>query len=455
MIYGFTMLPNQNYFQQNLPEIIETYKKFLSFESISADPAKLSACRNCAAWLQEYLTAAGLSVELWNNGSHPPVIFAETPHVAGPTVLIYNHYDVQPVDPLHEWHSPPFSPIQEGNKVLARGASDNKGQCMYTLLMLKAFNQVFPCNLKIIIEGEEESGSVHLGAILAQHKSQVQADYVMVIDLGIRKRDQPAITLGTRGLLSLTLEVETAHEDLHSGCHGGLNFNSLHALVYMLSKARGENGKILIPGFYDHLLECDEALLSTLCLEFDPLEYESQVGCAPTGGEVQYSHLERNWLRPTLEINGIHGGYGGAGSKTVIPAKALAKLSCRLVPGQDPVDIGHKIEQFFHSVTPQGVKATCTIHEGHGIAVRTTSSSPIIKALHQAMKVVFNKEPEFVLEGASIPIVPELQQATGAQVAMWGLGLGTDKIHAPNEEFDLERMEKGFLTLFDAIKRVK
>lgn len=451
---------NKNYFQENLNDILTTYKEFLSFQSISADSAKIDDCMECAKWLQKKLQTAGLEAELWRQkeSAHPPVVFAKTPKVQGPTVLIYNHYDVQPVDPISEWNTPPFSPHQEGDKILARGASDNKGQCMYTLIALQAFQKKFPCNLKILIEGEEESGSAHLTEILAAHREEIAADYVMIIDLGIRTPTQPAITLGTRGLLACTLEVESAYQDLHSGCHGGLNYNSLHALVEMLAKARSPEGKVLIPGFYDDIEPVDQELLSelasTIQSNFDQTAYEAEIGYPPTGGEIDRPHLERNWLRPTFEINGIHGGYGGPGSKTVIPARAMAKISCRLVPGQDPLIIGRKIRSFFEAITPNGVKTICTIHDGHGVAIRTKSSSPLIMALQNAMKTVFACDPEFVLEGASIPIAPELQHASGGDVVMWGLGLSSDKIHSPNEEFDLRRMEKGFLTLFQTLQNI-
>ncbi len=442
-----------SYFDQN-KQLLETeFAHLLHFKTISADSSSLEACRACASWIKEKLSKIGFQTSLWGD-SFPPTVFGhfdtgkDESGSPKPTLLIYNHYDVQPVDPIEKWNSDPFTAKFEGDKIIARGAQDNKGQLFYVLTALEAtYKQhgTYPCSIKILVEGEEESGSAHLPNILNEHSKELQADYAMIIDLGMQTPTAPAITLGTRGLLALTLEVTGTHEDLHSGCHGGLAYNPLHALVNMLSQARTEHGSIAIPGFYDGIEQPSQSLLDLLSWSFSSHDYEKCYGTPPTGGEVGYLPLERNWLRPTLEINGIVGGYGGSGSKTVIPSSAVAKITCRLVPGQNSKIISERIKCFFESITPKGITTKVTLHEGSGAAVRANPNSPCIRILSQSMQEVYNRTPDFHLEGASIPIVPKLKEASNADIIMWGLGLQTDKIHAPNEEFDFDRIRKGYL----------
>ena len=442
------------FFANHRSAIENAYIEFLKFPTVSADPAALPNVQACARWLADRLKASGCSVELWKENGHP-IVFGSlrSPNPDAPTVLIYHHYDVQPVDPINEWTSDPFQPRIDGQTVYARGAQDNKGQCLYTLCALEALTQLktLPCHLKFVFEGEEESGSATLITMLPQKREQLKADYAMIIDSGMRQSQTPAVSLGTRGLMALTVTVTGTKQDLHSGVLGGLAYNPLHALVSLLASLRNPDGSIAIPGFYEEVRMPSPEEISHLALTFDEQEFEREYGQKATGGETKYPPLVRNWLRPTLEINGVHGGYGGAGSKTVIPREAIAKISCRLVPDQDPLKTAQLVKDFILSHAPQGVTVDVKIHEGGGRATRASDKAPGFLALERAMKTVWNKTPERIFDGASIPIIAYIGDASGAEVITWGVGLASDLIHAPNEHFDFTRMESGFCTLCLAI----
>ncbi len=435
----------------------DDYLKFLSFPSISANPEHAKDMSDCCHWLKSFLDEIGLQTELWNEEGRA-TIFASDLRAGEdkPTLLLYTHYDVQPADPLDLWDSPPFEPRIENGEVYARGAQDNKGQCWYVLQALKQLLEegALPVNIKLIIDGEEEIGSFALHELLPKKKEELSADYLAIVDLGMPSKDTPAITLGTRGVASLDLEVECAKRDLHSGTHGGIVNNPIQILVELLASAKDEKGRILVPGFYDGLIPLSEKDSARISYDFDLKEYEALVGTTATGGESDYSPLERSWLRPTLEINGVTGGYSGDGIKTVIPARASAKVSCRLVPGQDPADILEKVCRFFESQSKDGVKVKATAHQGCGAAVRTSTESQVVQAFASAYEKVFDKPCAFIYEGASIPIAYELQKASEAEIVLVGLGLIDDCIHAPNEHFGLDRIEKGKEIIMDAIKNL-
>lgn len=438
-------------YKKNESQALRDYFTFLKFKSISTDPEYAGEVFRCADWLFKYLQDIGFKVDLWPTNGYP-TLFAS--HMGAgpdkPTLLIYNHYDVQPVDPLEEWKSPPFEPTVRNGQVYARGAQDNKGQCFYTIQALKALlerDQKLPVNIKLIIEGEEESGSNGLAKILDKHQQELKADYLAIVDVGLRDPNTPSVTLGVRGLVTLDVIVQGSSTDLHSGSHGGLAYNPLHALVDLLAKLRDDSGKITIPNFYKNVGPITEEEKAPLSLKFDLKQYESTYGIPPTGGEKALSPLERNWLRPTLEINGISGGYSGVGFKTVIPAKAQAKISCRLVPNQDPQKIGALVAKYLEENAPLGVKVEVHIHPGGGKAVRAGSSSKIVQAFARAFGEVFRAPCEYIFEGASIPIVTQLASVSQAEVVLVGLGLGDDQIHAPNEHFGLDRVERGFIIM--------
>lgn len=445
-------------YQKSSKEALSEFLKFLSIQSVSAEEEYKPEVERCALWLKAYIEDIGLNCEIWPTSGHP-VIFAEW-NLAGPdkpTLLIYNHYDVQPVAPLEEWLSPPFEPaVREGN-VYARGAQDNKGQCFYVLQALKLLFEkdgALPLNIKLCIEGEEECGSHGLSEILTAHKDQLKANYLAIVDLGIKGPSQPSLTLGIRGIIAMDVEVVGSHADLHSGQHGGIAYNPIHALVETLAKLRDANGKVTVPGFYDDVAELSPGERKQLALDFDAIDYERLHGVIPAGGEKSFSPLERNWLRPTLEINGIYGGYSGTGFKTVIPAKAGAKVSCRLVANQDPQEIGKRVAAFIEKSAPEGVQLKVKVHTGGGKAVSAQASSTVAKAFAKAFEEVFQKSCEFIYAGGSIPIVTELALACGGQTVLVGVGLDTDQIHAPNEHFGIDRLEKGALVMARAIEQL-
>lgn len=446
-------------FQKHSKQAIQDYFTFLEFPSISSEPAYAPQVLACAHWLADYIKGIGFDVELWKTTGHP-TLFASYMHAGPdkPTLLIYNHYDVQPVDPLGEWTSPPFEPTVRNGQAYARGAQDNKGQCFYTIQALKALlarDKKLPINIKLCIEGEEECGSTGLSKILHEKSKALKADYLAIVDLGIPAANRPAVTLGVRGLVTMDIEVQGSHTDMHSGSHGGIVYNPLHAIAELLASLRDHSGKVLVPGFYDDVAGVTPEEKKDLSLAFDAAAYKQTFGAEASGGEKAFSPQERAWLRPTLEINGISGGYSGAGFKTVIPAKAKAKISCRLVPNQDPQKIGHLVAKYLEKRAPEGMKVSVHVHPGGGKAVRTKASSKIVQVFAQAYAEVFKTPCEFIFEGASIPIITELAAASQSEVVLVGLGLPDDSIHAPNEHFGLDRFEQGFLSIARAIELLK
>lgn len=426
---------------------LKDFFTFLKFQSISSEPDFKQEMIHCAHWVIDYLKKIRFQTELWETSGHP-VIFASNMEAGPdkPTLLIYNHYDVQPVDPLNEWTTPPFEPTIRDGQIYARGAQDNKGQCFYTLHALKSLlekHHSFPINIKLCIEGEEECGSLGLSEMLKIKQKELKADYLAIVDLGIPAPDVPSVTLGIRGIVSMDLEVFGSKTDMHSGSNGGLLYNPIHALTELLAKLRDPSGKIAVPGFYDDILPLSDKERSQISWDFDPQKYQATFGVLPTGGESRLPPLERNWTRPTLEINGISGGYSGSGFKTVIPAKASAKISCRVVPNQDPQKIGALVASFLEKNAPAGIHVKATVHPGGGKAVRSNPNSKVVQAFAQAFSEIFNKPCRFIFEGASIPIVTELALASQSEVVLVGLGLPDDQIHAPNEHFGLDRLEKG------------
>jgi acetylornithine deacetylase/succinyl-diaminopimelate desuccinylase-like protein len=439
-------------------EALEDYFTFLRFESISTDPKNKEQTKACAHWLEQYIKNIGFKTELWETPLHP-IIFASNLDAGPdkPTLLIYNHYDVQPVDPLTEWDSPPFKPVLRDGEIYARGAQDNKGQCFYVIQALKALlkkNKTLPVNIKLCIEGEEECGSINLSQVLNQknRQEQLKADYLAVVDMGLPNKHSPAVTLGVRGLVTMEVRLQGSKGDLHSGSHGGIVLNPLHVLVDILSKLRDHTGRITIPGFYNDIIEMDPAQKDKISFDFGESSYQTMFEAHPKGGEKQYSPLERAWNRPTLEINGISGGYGGPGFKTVIPAKALAKLSSRLVPNQNPLKIGQLVEKHLKSLVPQGIQIEVEIYPGVGKAIRANPSSKIVTAFTKSYEELFQKPCKNIFDGGSIPVITQLAEASQSEVILLGFGLPDDQIHAPNEHFGLDRLEKGFIVMARAIE---
>ncbi len=441
----------QELFAKQKDEVFQDFFSFLRFKSIATDPNYDDEVEACADWVSSYLKGYGLSVEKWETG-RAPVIFASDLR-AGPekeTLLLYCHYDVQPVDPLEEWLSPPFEPTIRDGEVYARGAVDNKGQCFYTLVaiktLLKQLGQL-SVNLKIVIEGEEESGSVGLSKILEEKREALKADYLLIVDSGVYKLEEPAITLGARGITCMEVSVQEADYDLHSGMAGGMAYNPNRALAEMLSKLHHEDGSVAIPGFNDEVIEIAPREKEALCFKFDPVQFHTLFGFEPTGMETGFTPTEACSLRPTLEINGMWGGYTGPGFKTIVPATAHAKLSCRLVPDQVPERITALVRDFLISNTPKGLKTKVEIFKGSGRGFRTNPGSRIAQLMTESYTQVFQKPCKKILMGGTIPIAVELAETAKAEMLLVGLALPGDHIHAPNEHFGLDRFEQGYLTI--------
>jgi len=440
----------KQWFQQHKEAIFRDFKTFLRFKSVATDPQYKEETRKTAEWLIKYLQGIGLDAELWETPGHPCVFASHMKAGSSrPTVLIYHHYDVQPADPFELWDSPPFEPVIKNNNIYARGAQDNKGQCFYSMCALKAFLALCKeckVNIKVFIEGEEESGGSGTFAIVKEKKKQLKADYLLIVDSGIPAPNEPAILLGMRGILAMNIECRNSKTDLHSGMVGGIALNPNRALVSALAKLWDEQGKVTVPGFYDDVEELSSEDRARLDQHFDIEEYKKNFGIKTFKGEQGFSLLESNWIRPVLELNGIGGGYTGAGFKTVIPAVATAKISCRLVPHQNPEKIQKSIESFLREHLPKEMDVRIDFHQG-APAFRSSFDSPIVKMAAKAYEEVFGKKCRFMLCGASIPIVVELQKASGAETALIGVGLPDDDIHAPNEHFGLDRFELGFLIM--------
>jgi len=436
---------------------IEDFMTFLRFKSVSTDPAYQKELLKCCRWLQDKIESLGFHVERWEGDGHP-ALFASYLRAGEdkPTLLIYNHYDVQPVDPEEEWSTPPFEPEVREREVYARGAQDNKGQCYYVYLALKTLlerDKKLPINIKWIIEGEEECGSGSLFQMLKdpEKRAKLKADYLVIVDMGMHAPDRPAITLGVRGISTLEVRFQGSKGDLHSGSHGGITYNPLHALVEVLASLRNKEGRIQVPGFYDDVEEISAEDKQLLSFEFDHDGYRKMFEAEATGGEKGVPPAERGTIRPTLEINGIAGGYAGAGFKTVLPAKAVAKISCRLVPKQDPDKIAQQVGAFIKKHAPAGIKVE--VEElSHSPACRANPHSAAVKAFSQAYQELFKKPCESIFSGGTIPIASALKEASQAEILLMGFGLPDDQIHAPNEHFGLDRLEKGVFVMTRALE---
>ncbi len=429
----------------------EEYFHFLRFRSISADPAYRKEMISCAEWVCRFLAEkAKMKAEIVETETYP-LVYAEDLQAGkgAPTLLIYGHYDVQPVDPLELWKSDPFEPTEREGKIFARGAVDDKGQIYYAMLAVRCWKDLgykLPVNLKFCIEGEEESSSIGLSKALPKLKERLKSDYLLVPDFDQYDRHTPSITLGARGVMGLEVTLTGSKSDLHSGIHGGLAYNPNRALVQLLSQIWDEKGTVRIPGFYDDAVSVTSEQMKEFAFGFEQEKYTKEFGIEAFGWEKGKSPIEGNYFRPTLEINGISGGYAGPGLKTVIPAHASAKISCRLVPNQDPRKVGKLIADFFKKHAVAGMKVEVKLHGGEE-AFRGKSDSELAKAVSLAAEEVTGKNCKKVLSGASIPIVAQLMKTAGAEVVGMGYGLAEDNIHAPNEHFDWERLEKGFLTV--------
>lgn len=437
------MLDFSNLYKKHEKEIIEDYFAFLRFQTISADKTKRNEFDQCSKWLQSYLLSIGMKVEIWQD-SGAPIVFGELPGKSKDTLLIYHHYDVQPVEPIKNWSHPPFKPIVRNGKVFARGASDNKGQCMYTLSALRVFKkytQGWYGKIKLLIEGEEESSSASLMKFLPQKKEQLSADYILICDSGIPTKNIPAVTFGVRGIIALEATLHCLERDVHSGMFGNIALNPNRAFMQILSKLWDKEGKITIPGFYQGWRAPTHLELKQF---FFPLTKEVMQKEGVFSFWPSSKNFKKNsWFSPSLEITSWFGGYLTEGIKAIIPSTATVKLSCRLGIGQNPERTRALLKKFLEKNKPKG--AILEVIEGEAWpAYRTSTNSPFATLMRTIYATVFNQKCRNILIGGSVPIASALATFSKKNLLLIGVSLLSDKVHAPDENFSLEQFKKGF-----------
>jgi acetylornithine deacetylase/succinyl-diaminopimelate desuccinylase-like protein len=438
------------YIQSNQQRFLDELFELLRIPSVSADPAYKNDVVKTAEAVAASLKKAGADqVEICETAGYPIVYAEKIIDPLKPTILVYGHYDVQPPDPLDLWHSKPFDPVIKNDKIYARGACDDKGQMFMHVKAFEAMMQTnsLPCNVKFMIEGEEEVGSTNLGIFVQENTAKLKADIILISDTGIIANDTPSITVGLRGLSYVEVEVTGPNRDLHSGLYGGAVANPINVLCDMIAKLKDDKNHITIPGFYDdvEILPAEErAEMGKAPFNLD--NYKKALDLSDIHGEEGYSTNERTSIRPTLDVNGIWGGYTGEGAKTVIASKAYAKISMRLVPYQNSDKITQLFSDYFNQIAPPSVKVKVTPHHG-GEPVVTPSTSIAYKAASMAMETTFGKKPIPMRSGGSIPIVAMFKSVLGLDSVLLGFGLDSDAIHSPNESYGLFNFYKGIETI--------
>ncbi len=437
---------------------LASYQDLLRIPSISTLVEHAPDVRAAAEWLASALRDAGVEhIEVAETGGHP-VVYGDWLHAAGaPTVLIYGHYDVQPVDPLDLWTSPPFQPLIDGDRMLARGAADDKGQVhahVMAAAALLATRGALPINVRYVFEGEEESSSVHLAAWLETNRDRLAADAAIISDTGFFEGNIPAITISLRGMLYTQIDVVGSPVDLHSGGYGGAVQNPANALAQIIAALKGPDGRIRIPGFYDEVVSLTgEEREALLALPFDEEAYRATIGVPALVGEVGYTTLERRASRPTLDVNGIWGGFQGDGAKTIIPAHAHAKVSCRLVVDQDPDAIFERLRDFVAEIAPPGVTVTVQ-HLGGGRPSLTPMDHPVTQAASRALEAVFGQAPVYTREGGSIPVAASFERLLGLPIVLLGFAQPHENAHAPNEWMSLTNYEGSIRAIVRTLEEI-
>ena len=435
-----------DYLQAHRDRFVRELSDYVRFASVSAQSHHKQDVAACAQWIHDHCRQIGLETRLCETKGHP-IIVAKTPRRAKrPDYLVYGHYDVQPAEPLELWTSPPFEPRIESGALFGRGSSDNKGQHLAHLNAVEAFLKTgteLPCNLTFVIEGEEEVGSEHLGEFLKKNRAELKCNAVVISDNGIPSLRHPALTYGLRGIMAFEVTVHGPSRDLHSGIYGGTLDNPAMALSQMLAKLRDKNGRVAIPGFYGDVVPLSAYERKQLArLPFNERDYKKFLGVPELLGERGFTAIEQRSARPTLEINGLTSGYQGEGSKTIIPAWARAKITCRLVPNQKPAKVRTLLSKHLKSICPPTVRLQ--IDSGHGGDPYLVSpESSEAQAALRALKAAFGFEPLLIREGGSIPIVTDFKKQLGADTLLLGLALPDDNAHSPNEKFDLTCYERG------------
>ena len=456
-------------FDEQRDAILKEYFELLRFPTVGAEPTRLKDCVDCAMWLKKWLAPQGFAVELMQAPKMlgtPPILFAERKGTEGaPTVLFYGHYDVQPPDPLDAWETPPFEPtLKDNQRVYCRGSQDDKGQFFAFLCGMRSFirgrqetrderreggderretrGAQVP-TIKIVLEGQEESGSTALTALAPTIKDRLRADVLLVCDTGAAAELRPAIMAGLRGVSHFTVRLEAANYDLHSGEHGGIAPNPAQGMAELIASLHNPDGSIAVRGFCDHVVPpTDEERAAAESAAVSPEEYEKITGVPPVGGEQGLSLTERNSFRPTIEVNGIHTGYGGPGSKTVIPAGALAKISMRLVPDQNPDEVMAALERHLKQHTPRGMKLFIEDLTGGAAGFRLPLASPVFRLAASVLEELDPRGAVYQWDGASIPVVSTLKTCSGAAPLLVGFGQPEDHMHSPNESYGLNQFAR-------------
>lgn len=450
-----------DFIQVNRERYLDELKALLAIPSISALPEHAGDVRRCAEWCADEMRRIGLqNVRLVETPGNP-VVYGDWLGAEGaPTILFYGHYDVQPVDPIGLWESPPFEATVRDGEIYARGAADDKGQVFMHLKAIEAHlrqNQRLPVNIRLILEGEEEVGSANLDEFIKAHKAELAADVVVISDSAMFARGVPSICYGLRGLAYFQVDLRGSATDLHSGSFGGALANPAFVLAQMLAQMKDRSGRIKIPGFYDQVRELtDEERKAWASLPFNEKTYRKDFGIPKVFGETGYSTLERTWARPTFEVNGLLSGFTGEGAKTVLPAVAMAKVSMRLVPDQDPETIADLFQKYVDDIAPKTVEVKVTRMHG-GKPWMTSFDNAYVQAAGRAIEKGFGRAPIFTREGGSIPVVSTFQEELGLPAVLFGVGLPDENAHAPNEKLDLGNFHNGIIAsacLYDEISRV-
>jgi len=446
----------QEYFEKNKDNFINQLIEFLKIPSISSEPQHKDDIRRCAEWLYNNIKNSGIdNVRIIETEGHP-IVYAENLEAGEdkPTILFYGHYDVQPVDPLELWNSNPFEPVINNGKLFARGSSDDKGQVFMHIKSIESYlksNNKLPLNIKFLIEGEEEAGSNHLDEFIYKNKELLQCDSVLISDTEWFSDNVPSLCYSLRGIAYFEVTITGPNRDLHSGTFGGAVDNPIMILSKMISKLKDEYGRITIPDFYENVLPLeDDERENFLRLPFNEKNWLKDLDILYSYGEIGYSILERTWARPSLDINGIYGGYTGEGAKTVLPSKATAKISMRLVPNQEPEEIINKTKKYLEQLLPPTAKMEFkALHGGKPVLIQRNGKE--VQSAMAALKKTYNVDPVFMREGGSIPVVNTFTQVLNAPVILMGFGLPGDNVHSPNESFSLDNFFGGIKTSINFI----
>jgi acetylornithine deacetylase/succinyl-diaminopimelate desuccinylase-like protein len=442
------MVAWETYLTEHRDVFIQELMEFLRIPSISSLPEHKEDVQRAAKWLGSRMEAAGVeSVQIMVTGGHP-VVYGECLGAPGePTILIYGHFDIQPVDPLDQWDNPPFEPVIRDGRIYARGATDNKGNLFIPIIVVEAMRKTrgrLPVNVKFLFEGQEEIGSPQLPHFIAANKDLLSCDLVLSADGGQWAEDQPALTLGTRGLVSLTVDVQGPDHDLHSGMYGGAVANPIHALVRILDSMHDEEGRVSVEGFYDDVRSLTDGERAQVGrLPFDEAGYLRETGAPGLFGEPGFTTYDRTWARPTLEINGIYGGFQGEGTKTVLPSTAHAKISCRLVADQDPLKIAGLVLAHIDRVSPSGVEVRPARVESGATPYLVPSDHPGMRIAASVLRDLYGKEPYQIRSGGTIPVNSLFLEHLGVYTILYGFGLEDERQHSPNEFFRLSGYERG------------